>query len=111
MSRDDDRGVQASAIWRRRALSFILFCDYALRESTAIPCSNQLSENDSISDLLSLLLKVAVLPDPEQGLDKVIAAARSAMTSTLRIMSASVFVMGVTLMIHSRDAKVSVLLL
>ncbi|KAF9807205.1 hypothetical protein IEO21_08320 [Rhodonia placenta] len=103
---DDDRGVQASAIWRRRALSFILFCDYALRESTAIPCSNQLSENDSISDLLSLLLKVAVLPDPEQGLDKVIAAARSAMTSTLRIMSASVFVMGVTLMIHSRDAKV-----
>ncbi|OSX58041.1 hypothetical protein POSPLADRAFT_1154787 [Postia placenta MAD-698-R-SB12] len=103
---DDDRGVQASAIWRRRALSFILFCDYALRESTAISRSNQLSENDSISDLLSLLLKVAVLPDPDQGLDKVIAAARSAMTSTLRIMSASVFVMGVTLMIHSRDAKV-----
>ncbi|OBZ74951.1 U3 small nucleolar RNA-associated protein 10 [Grifola frondosa] len=97
---DDEQG-HSVAPSKRRALALLIFCDHALRQlrTTAVARSDR--ERASSKELLSLLLDLAVLDANEMLNAEVVTAARSAMTSTLDVMSAVDFTAGVLTIVES----------
>ncbi|KAI0920552.1 hypothetical protein AcV5_010550 [Taiwanofungus camphoratus] len=103
---DDDQGVQSPELSRRRALALLIFCDHVLKGLPAITSPKGHRERSLSSDLLSQLLLVAVTKDEDEPNESIILAARTALASTVRVMSAWDFVTGITEMVESQDVNV-----
>ncbi|KZT03292.1 uncharacterized protein LAESUDRAFT_744673 [Laetiporus sulphureus 93-53] len=102
---DDETGTQYP-MWRQRSIALLIFCDRAMREIPVISSPKGHQERASSSETLSLLLSIAVLEDPDGRLKGVTSAARDAMVSTLRVVSATEFILGILAMIRSTNIKV-----
>ncbi|PCH43122.1 hypothetical protein WOLCODRAFT_121527 [Wolfiporia cocos MD-104 SS10] len=105
---DEEQSRPASAISRRRALGLIVFCDHALKALPAQSYSKTGEGDVSSTELLSLLLRIAVMKESDDAFNQIATAARAAMTSTLRIMSAADFVAGVLALVHSGEARIQI---
>ncbi|RPD60690.1 hypothetical protein L227DRAFT_501246 [Lentinus tigrinus ALCF2SS1-6] len=98
--------TQADIASKRRATALLVFCDHALKRlRTTVLTHNEKERTTSRQLLISLLTFSAAKPDDESYVD-VAAAARSAMASTLGVMSAPDFISGVLTILESGTANV-----
>lgn len=107
----EDEHPHAETSSKRRAAALLMFCDHALRRlrTTALVSSEQ--EHASSKTLLALLLEVATAHTNDAAYAEITAAARSAMNSTLGIMSAPDFVAGILTILQSSSTIVCVVFL
>ncbi|EMD35136.1 hypothetical protein CERSUDRAFT_107124 [Gelatoporia subvermispora B] len=102
---DDDQAGHAVSVPRRRALALLIFADHALRAMPVLSSAKSVEDGSFSSQLLSLLLDLAVKSAAAAMVD-VAATAQTALTSVLNIMPAADFVTGALSMIESPDVKV-----
>ncbi|KAI0651200.1 hypothetical protein C8Q79DRAFT_1004507 [Trametes meyenii] len=102
----DDEHPHAETSSKRRAVALLAFCDHALQRlrSNALAASEK--ERAQGKTLLALLLAVATAKPDDATYSEIAAAARSAMTSTLGIMSAPDFVAGILIILQSPSTNV-----
>ncbi|KAI0632952.1 hypothetical protein C8Q77DRAFT_1120632 [Trametes polyzona] len=101
----EDEHPHAETSSKRRAAALLLFCDHALRhlKTTALATSEE--ERALSKTLLGLLLAVSTAHVDDPSYAEVAAAARSAMNSTLGIMSAPDFVAGILTILQSSSTN------
>lgn len=83
-----------------------MFCDHALRRLRATALASSEQERAGSKTLLALLLAVATAHTNDPAYAEITAAARSAMNSTLGIMSAPDFVAGILTILQSSSPTV-----
>ncbi|KAI0712775.1 armadillo-type protein [Cerioporus squamosus] len=102
----DEDQAHADVASKRRATALLVFCDHALKRLRTTALKHTETERTTSRQLLaSLLTYSAVKPDDESFVE-IAAAARSAMASTLGVMSAPDFVAGVLTILESGTANV-----
>ncbi|KAI0776755.1 hypothetical protein BD413DRAFT_469201 [Trametes elegans] len=101
----DDEHPHAETTAKRRAVALLVFCDHALRRLRTSALATSDEERAQSKALLALLLGVATASSDDPSHAEVAAAARSAMSSTLGIMSAPDFVAGILTILHSSSTN------
>ncbi|KAI8990419.1 armadillo-type protein [Trametes punicea] len=101
----DDGHPHAETSNKRRAIALLVFCDNALQRVGAGAFAISAQESTQSKSLLALLLSVATARTDDLAYAEVASAARSAMTSTLQIMSAPDFVAGICTILQSSSAN------
>ncbi|KAI0369251.1 hypothetical protein BV20DRAFT_968110 [Pilatotrama ljubarskyi] len=101
----DDEHPHAETSAKRRAIALLVFCDHALRRLRENALATSEHERAHSKTLLAMLLAVATARADDSSSAEVAAAARSAMTSTLRIMSAPDFVAGILTVLQSSSTN------
>ncbi|KAI0830231.1 hypothetical protein BC628DRAFT_1357002 [Trametes gibbosa] len=101
----DDEHPHAETLSMRRAVSLLVFCDHALQRLRATSLATTEQERTSVKALLSSLLGVTTAHSTDASYMEVATAARSAMNSTLGIMSAPDFVMGILTILQSSSSN------
>ncbi|OSD00001.1 hypothetical protein PYCCODRAFT_1479448 [Trametes coccinea BRFM310] len=97
----DDEHPHAETSSKRRGIALLMFCDHALRRLRETSLSTSEVEREQNKTLLALLLAIATARPDDPAYAEVATAARSAMTSTLGIMSAPDFVAGILTILQS----------
>lgn len=106
----DDEHPHAETSSKRRAAALLVFSDHALRRLRVTALATSQQERASSKTLLALLLAVSTSHAGDVSYAEVTAAARSAMNSTLGIMSAPDFVEGILTILQSSSPSVRVVL-
>lgn len=92
---------------KRRATALLVFCTHALRRLSTSALTHSEKERATSQELLTLLLTVSTAKPDDAAYREVAVTARTVMTCTLDVMSASDFVVGILTMLESGSAHVS----
>ncbi|KAL6308934.1 hypothetical protein BKA93DRAFT_724934 [Sparassis latifolia] len=90
---------------KRKVLALLVFTDHTLKDIPVLSSSEASRARILTSEVLSLLLGFTVL-GADESLHDLTVAARTAMASTLQIMSAGDFIAGILTMIESPEVKI-----
>ncbi|KAJ8482003.1 hypothetical protein ONZ51_g5640 [Trametes cubensis] len=102
----DDGHPHAETSSKRRAVALIVFCDHALQRLRSSTLTTSEEERTQSKTLLALLLAVATAHADDASYAEVATAARSTMSSVLRILSAPDFVAGILMILQSSSSNV-----
>ncbi|KAI9060150.1 hypothetical protein FKP32DRAFT_1760434 [Trametes sanguinea] len=101
----EDEHPHAETSNKRRGIALLMFCDHALRRLRETSLAASEVEREQNKALLALLLAIATARPDDPSYAEVASAARSAMSSTLGIMSAPDFVAGILTVVQSSSAN------
>ncbi|TFK83295.1 hypothetical protein K466DRAFT_498737 [Polyporus arcularius HHB13444] len=102
----DEDQAQLDIVSKRRATALLVFCDHALKRLRTTALKHSETERTTSRQLLASLLTFSAAKPDDESFVEVAAAARSAMASTLGVMSAPDFVTGVITILESGTANV-----
>ncbi|KAI1789700.1 hypothetical protein LXA43DRAFT_1019967 [Ganoderma leucocontextum] len=97
----DDEQAHADQAAKRRATALLLFCDHALKRIRATSLARSEQERATSRELLALLLATSTAKPEDASFGEIADAARSAMASTLGVMSAPDFIVGIMTILES----------
>ncbi|TBU55148.1 armadillo-type protein [Dichomitus squalens] len=97
----DDEQAHADQAANRRATALLIFCDHALGRLRKTSLRHSEKERKTGQELLSLLLNASTAKPEDAAYVEIASAARSAMASTLGVMSAPDFIAGILTVLES----------
>ncbi|PIL25975.1 hypothetical protein GSI_11729 [Ganoderma sinense ZZ0214-1] len=97
----DDEQAHADQAAKRRAIALLVFCDHALKCLRTTSLARSDKERETSQELLGLLLATSTARPEDASFSEVADAARSAMASTLGVMSAPDFMAGIVSILES----------
>ena len=104
----DDEQTHADITAKRRAVALLVFCDHSLKRLKTTSLAHTQKESSASQELLKLLIAVSATHPHDDAFVDLAAAARSAIASTLGVMSAPGFVAGILTILKSGSIHVRI---